>query len=77
MAKRKIVRKKHEAPIPSVDPEPERMAEPVPDPVIPPCPEEDPRLGDKTPAVVEWLAQYHPEEYRRRYAGRRTHLGQF
>jgi len=35
---------------------------------------EDPALGDKTPAVVEWYRDHAPEEYRRRYSGRKTHL---
>jgi len=35
---------------------------------------EDPAQGDKTPAVVEWYHKNAPEEYNRRYAGRKTHL---
>lgn len=35
---------------------------------------EDPLQGDKTPAVVEWYKANAPEEYERRYAGRKTHL---
>jgi hypothetical protein len=35
---------------------------------------EDPAMGDKTPAVVEWYRDNDPEEYHRRYAGRKTHL---
>ena len=35
---------------------------------------EDPAFGDKTPAVVEWYRDNDPEEYKRRYAGRKTHL---
>lgn len=35
---------------------------------------EDPLQGDKTPAVVEWYKANAPEEYDRRYAGRKTHL---
>jgi hypothetical protein len=42
---------------------------------IPPQPEIDPMLGDKTFAYVEWLRDYHPEEFQSRYAGRTTHLG--
>ncbi|WP_050025166.1 hypothetical protein [Verrucomicrobium sp. BvORR034] len=38
---------------------------------IPPCPVEDPRYGDKTVAVVAWFKEYRPEEFARRYAGRR------
>lgn len=34
---------------------------------IPPMPAKSPRLGDKTPAVVEWYRRYKPEEYRARY----------
>jgi len=34
---------------------------------IPPAPELDPQLGDKTPAYVEWLARYKPEEFRQRF----------
>jgi len=35
---------------------------------------EDPAHGDKTPAVVEWYHKNAPEEYKRRYSGRKTHL---
>ena len=35
---------------------------------------EDPADGDKTPAVVEWYHKNAPEEYKRRYSGRKTHL---
>lgn len=38
-------------------------------------PEQDPMLGDKTPAYVEWVRDNEPEEYLTRYAGRLTHLG--
>lgn len=34
---------------------------------IPPMPKKDMRLGDKTPAVVEWYRMYHPAEYKARY----------
>lgn len=34
---------------------------------IPPMPKKNPRLGDKTPEVVEWYKRYKPEEYRARY----------
>lgn len=39
------------------------------------CPAQDPSLGDKTPAVVEWYRDNQPEEFARRYHGRKTHLG--
>lgn len=42
---------------------------------IPPQPEMDPMLGDKTPAFVEWLRDYQPEQFKSQYAGRTTHLG--
>jgi hypothetical protein len=42
---------------------------------IPPRPEMDPMLGDKTIELVEWLRDHHPQEFAIRYAGRRTHLG--
>jgi len=35
---------------------------------------EEPSQGDKTPEVVEWYHKNAPEEYKRRYAGRKTHL---
>ena len=31
---------------------------------IPPQPEIDPMLGDKTHAFVEWLRDYHPEQFK-------------
>lgn len=34
---------------------------------IPPMPKKNPRLGDKTPEVVEWFRRYKPEEYKARY----------
>ena len=40
----------------------------------PPPPPMDPRLGDKTPAWMEWLGHYFPEEFRKRFKGRKTHL---
>lgn len=42
---------------------------------IPPMPAINPLQGDKTPAVVEWYRDHKPEEYKTRYAGRKTHLG--
>jgi hypothetical protein len=41
---------------------------------IPPPPALDPQAGDKTPAYVEWLRQYHPEEYVARFSTRKHHL---
>ena len=38
---------------------------------IPPCPEEDPQAGDKTPAVVAWWFKHHPEEAALKYHGRK------
>ena len=35
--------------------------------VIPFPPEKDPVQGDKTPAYVEWLKQYHPEQYQQKF----------
>jgi len=43
-------------------------------PGLPLMPEIDLMAGDKTPAVVEWFRDYWPEEYERRYKGRKTHL---
>jgi hypothetical protein len=42
---------------------------------IPPRPDMDPMLGDKTIALVEWLRDYAPEEFQKTYEGRETHLG--
>src|SRR5262245_392862 len=44
-------------------------------PDIPPEPPMDPRMGDKTPAYMEWLSKYHPELYEARYKGRKTPVG--
>lgn len=41
---------------------------------IPPEPEMDPKLGDKTPAWMQWLATYFPEKFKVRFKGRKTHL---
>ena len=42
---------------------------------IPPRPDMDPMLGDKTIELVEWLRDYAPEEFQKTYAGREAHLG--
>lgn len=58
------------------EPEPDAGAESAASPPTPPaCPPMDPALGDKTPEVVEWYRDHDPEEYQRRYRGRKTHLG--
>lgn len=44
------------------------------DPKIPPPPDMDPRLGDKTPAYMAWMETHFPEKYKEQYKGRRTHL---
>lgn len=38
---------------------------------IPPYPPEDLRYGDKTPEVVAWYREHHPDEFARRYANRK------
>ena len=35
----------------------------------------DPQYGDKTPEVVELFLRYWPDEFKRCYEGRKTHLG--
>lgn len=34
----------------------------------------NPMLGDKDPVFVEWLKEHHPDDFRARYANRKTHL---
>jgi hypothetical protein len=55
------------------------MQEPASDPVIrgvfpeepiPPPPECEPRLGDLTPAYVEWMAKHHEDTFEEHYKGR-------
>jgi hypothetical protein len=36
---------------------------------IPPCPPEDPQMGTKTPAVVEWYKRYQPEQWAQMHHG--------
>lgn len=57
----------------SVKQDPTEPMEPSPPPQeVPKAPEMDPRLGDKTPAYMEWLAKFFPEDYKKRYAGRKV-----
>lgn len=50
-------------------------AKPKPETVeVPPCPEAEPRLGDKTPAVIAWWFKHHPEEAAAKYKGRKFQL---
>lgn len=53
-------------------PKPPKKSEQLQD--IPPAPELDPQAGDKTPAYVEWLREWHPEEYAERFSHRKHHL---
>lgn len=41
---------------------------------IPPCPEMTIEAGDKTPEVIAWFKKYKPEEFEKRYKGRRFKL---
>jgi hypothetical protein len=41
---------------------------------IPAAPEKTKDEGDKTPAYVEWMRNYHPDEFQKLYQGRKTHL---
>lgn len=52
------------------------LSETPEDSAIPPAPEMDPAHGDKTPAFVEWLREYHPEKFKARYVdrNRKTHI---
>jgi hypothetical protein len=53
--------------------DPTEPMKPTPPPQdVPPEPEMDPRLGDKTPAYMEWLAKFYPEDFKKRYAGRKV-----
>lgn len=51
-----------DVPVPPVPPAP-------PAPPVPPAPPLGPE-GDKTEAYLRWLAKYHPDEFRVRYAQR-------
>jgi hypothetical protein len=65
---------------------PEPAPEGEPGPPVPPtppvpveidysdAPPQNPNQGDKTPEFVEWFQEKYPEEFERRYAGRKTHL---
>lgn len=39
---------------------------------IPECPAEDVMLGDKTPAVVAWWFEHHPEQAEEKYKNRKV-----
>jgi hypothetical protein len=41
---------------------------------IPPCPDEDPQAGDKTPAVAAWWFKHHPKAAAEKYRGRKFQL---
>ena len=61
---------KHEGLPPGLADLPERP----PPSEVPPAPEMDPKLGDKTPAYMQWLGTYFPEKYKEQFKGRKTHL---
>lgn len=64
--------KPHHKPKHAVEKKPEEKPAPKPtSKVIPDCPEMDPILGDKTPAVVAWWFEHHPEEAAAKYEGRK------
>lgn len=50
----------------TAEPEEEEISE-VASVEIPPMPKYDPRMGDKTPAVVVWYQKYHHAEFLKRY----------
>lgn len=52
-----------------------KAEKPAPTKGIPAMPEMDPRLGDKTPEVVEWFFKHQPKEAATRYAGRKIERG--
>lgn len=53
--------------------DPKQPMEPSPSPQeVPLAPEMDPRLGDKTPAYMQWMAKFHPEKFKKQYAGRKV-----
>ena len=37
---------------------------------VPEPPECEPQLGDLTPAYIEWVKKYYPDDYEARYKGR-------